>query len=51
MVNQQLAVVHAFEDLDMRLGTKREQMIRLGFGGKGFLCAIPEMDVFPRDML
>ena len=47
MVNQQLAVIHAVEDMDVRLETKREQVFRLGFGGKGFLCAVPEVNVFP----
>lgn len=31
MINQQLAVVHAVEDLDVRLGTEREQVFRLRF--------------------
>lgn len=51
MVNQQLAVVHAFEHLDVRLGTKREQVFRLRLGGKGLLRSIPEMNVFARNML
>ena len=47
MVNKQLAVVHTIKDLDVRLRTKREQVLRLGFGCKGFFCAVPKMNVFP----
>ena len=45
MVNEQLAVVHALENLDVRVRTEGKQVFHLRFGDEGFFGAVPEMDV------
>ena len=49
MVNEQLAVVHALKDFDVRMRTEGKQMFRLRFSDKRFFRAIPEMDVIAGD--
>ena len=44
-VDEELAVVHTREDLDVRLRAERQQMFDLRLGNEGFLRAVPEMDV------
>ena len=45
MVDEELTVIHALEDLDVGLRTEGKQVSHLRFGDKGFFGAIPEMDV------
>ena len=49
VVNKELTVVHAFENLDMCLRLKRKEMFRLRFGDKRFFRAIPKMNVIAGD--
>ena len=44
-VDEELAVVHALEDLVVGLRTEGKQVFHLRFGDKGFFGAVPEMDV------
>ena len=45
VVDEELAVVHAREDFDVRLRTEGEEVLHLRFGDKSFFRAVPEMDV------
>ena len=51
MIHEELAVVHAGEDLDVGVRINSEQMFDLRLGSKGFLRAVPEVDVGAGDML
>ena len=42
MVNEELAVVHALEDLDVGLRAEEEEVFYLLFGDKSFFGAVPK---------
>ena len=42
MVNEELAVVHALEDLDVGLRAEEEEVFHLRFGDKSFFGAVPK---------
>ena len=45
MVDEQLTVIHALEDLDVGLRAEGKQVSHLRFGNEGFFGAVPEIDV------
>ena len=45
MIHEQLTMIHAGEDLNVGVGINSEQMFDLRFGSKGFLRAVPEVDI------
>ena len=45
MINEELTVVHAVEDLHVSVRAYSQQMFYLRFGGKRFLRTVPEMDI------
>ena len=45
MVDEELAVVHARKEFDVRLRTEGQQVSDLGLGDEGFFRAVPEMYV------
>ena len=45
VVDEELAVVHAREEFDVRLRAEGEKVLHLRFGDKGFFRAVPEMYV------
>ena len=49
MIDEQLSVVHAIEDLHMYVRANRQKVFYLRLGGKGLLGAIPEMDIIAVD--
>ena len=49
MVNQQLPMIHFWEDLDVSVREELKQMLCLRLGYKRFLCAVPVVDMTPLD--
>ena len=40
VVDEEQAVVHAWEDFDVGLRTEGQEVLHLRFGDKGFFCAV-----------
>ena len=45
MVNEELSVVHAIEDLHMHIGADSQQMSDLRFGNKRLFRSVPKVNI------